>query len=131
MPTGGNWAAVAAASRSELARHAPAIRRGVSGPASARVYAEWPAPPHELDRLLTNQATIVANQERLQANQLKLDTILSNQAILVANQERTLANQEKLDCVLSNQAAILANQEKRVLVNQEKIIENQQAILKK
>jgi|SRR5215813_2297763 len=63
------------------------------------------------DEVLSNQRTIIANQEKIQSNQLKLDRMLANQERIIANQESILSNQEKLDSVVENQKRILANQE--------------------
>src|SRR5260221_8171724 len=60
-----------------------------------------------LEKILTNQATIVANQQRIRDNQTKLDKIVTNQGIIVANQQGILVNLEKLDRLLSNQATTI------------------------
>jgi hypothetical protein len=61
----------------------------------------------EIQRVLSNQGRILANQR-------KLDKVLNNQ-------KRILANQGKLDLMLRNQKKILANQSS-ILANQKRIL---------
>jgi hypothetical protein len=85
---------------------------------------------NKLDKVITNQGTIIANQQGIQANQEKLDRLLSNQAAtIVANQQNIISNQEKLDQIMTNQATIASNQDDRVIPNQEKIMINQELIM--
>lgn len=85
-----------------------------------------------LEKILTNQATIVANQQRIRDNQAKLDKIVSNQGVIIANQQGILSNLEKLDRLLTNQAATIVSNQQNIISNQEKldrILANQMAIM--
>jgi hypothetical protein len=94
--------------------------------------------PMDNDELLTNQRTILANQEKIlslimtvEENQAKLNKLVTNQAAIVANQERILSNQAKLDKLMTNQVTIVANQE-HIQTNQEKldkVLSNQAVIV--
>jgi hypothetical protein len=64
--------------------------------------------------VMTGIQRVLSNQARILANQRKLNKVLQNQ-------RRILANQAKLNLVLRNQQKMLSNQSK-ILSNQKRIL---------